>query len=160
MIVSGFYKPSCNLFYLGKAVTFKLFLSIRVIRGSYSYFHMQTATIELKDLVFFAHHGLLPEEATLGQRFRVDVRVDLNPALDLSQDTPEATVNYVDLFETVKVIFTGQRFNMIEAAADAIAAAILERFGKVQSVTVKVKKPSVPVDCVCDYFAAEVTRCR
>lgn len=121
---------------------------------------MQTAKIELKELVFFAHHGLLKEEAALGQRFRVDVVAELEPTLDLSQDTPESTVNYVDLFETVKAIFTGQRFNMIEAAADAVAQALLERFVKVQSVTVKVKKPSVPVDCVCDYFAAEVTRCR
>jgi dihydroneopterin aldolase len=121
---------------------------------------MQTTKIELKELVFFARHGLLAEEATLGQRFRVDVLAALDASLDLSQDTPESTVNYVELFETVKEIFTGQRFNMIEAAADAMAAAILERFDKVQSVTVKVKKPSVPVDCVCEYFAAEVTRCR
>jgi len=121
---------------------------------------MKTAKIELKELVFFARHGLLEEEAKLGQRFRVDVIVELDPSLDLSADTPESTVNYVDLFDMVKAIFTGQRFNMIEAAADAIAAAILEGFGKVQSVTVKVKKPAVPVDCICDYFAAEVTRCR
>jgi len=60
----------------------------------------------------------------------------------------------------VKAIFTERRFNTIEAAADAIAASILETFGRIDSVTVKVKKPSVPVDCVCDYFAAEVTRCR
>ena len=49
---------------------------------------------------------------------------------------------------------------MIEAAADAVAVGILERFAKLVSVTVEVKKPSVPVDCVCDHFAAEVTRCR
>ena len=121
---------------------------------------MQTTKIELKDLVFFARHGLLAEEAALGQRFKVDVIAELDPSLDISQDTPESTVNYVELFETVKEIFTRQRFNMIEAAADAITSAILERFAKVQSVTVKVKKPSVPVDCVCEYFAAEVTRCR
>jgi dihydroneopterin aldolase len=121
---------------------------------------MQTAKIELKELVFFARHGLLEEEASLGQRFRVDVVAELDPTLDLSQDTPESTVNYVELFDTVKEIFTEQRFNMIEAAADRIAVTILERFSKVISVTVKVKKPSVPVDCICDYFAAEVTRCR
>jgi dihydroneopterin aldolase len=36
----------------------------------------------------------------------------------------------------------------------------LERFDKAVEVTVKVEKPAVPVDCICDYFAAEVTRCR
>ncbi|MGZ0655780.1 dihydroneopterin aldolase [Coraliomargarita sp. W4R53] len=121
---------------------------------------MQTAKIELKELVFFARHGALEEEAILGQRFRVDVLAELDPAIDLSLDTPEATVNYVEIFETVKEIFTGQRFNLIESAADQIAATILSRFAKILSVTVTVKKPSVPVDCICDYFAAEVTRCR
>ena len=121
---------------------------------------MQSTKIELKELVFYARHGLLGEEATLGQRFRIDVVAELDPTLDLTQDTPESTINYVDLFDTVKEVFTGKRYNMIEAVADAIATVILERFAKVQSVTVNVKKPSVPVDCVCDYFAAEVTRCR
>lgn len=133
-------------------------LSIALIRTFTSL--MQTAKIELKELVFFARHGLLKEEAELGQRFRVDVLAELDGALDFSADTPESTVNYVELYETVSEIFTGQRFNMIEAAAAAIAGSVLERFPKVRSVTVKVKKPSVPVDCICEYFAAEVTRCR
>jgi 7,8-dihydroneopterin aldolase/epimerase/oxygenase len=135
-----------------------LILLILLIRGSTT--RMQSTKIELKELVFFARHGVLAEEAALGQRFRVDVVASLDPSLDLTQDRPESTVNYVELFETVQAIFTEQRFNLIESAADAMAGAILEQFPKVQSVTVKVKKPSVPVDCICDYFAAEVTRCR
>ena len=121
---------------------------------------MQKTKIELKELVFFARHGLLVEEASLGQRFRLDIIAELEPDLDLQEDSPSSTVNYVELFETVESTFTKKRFNMVEAAADAIASAVLERFDRVDSVTVKVKKPSVPVDCVCDYFAAEVTRCR
>ncbi|TVP80726.1 MAG: dihydroneopterin aldolase [Puniceicoccaceae bacterium] len=121
---------------------------------------MDTTKIEMKNLVFFARHGVLAEEAALGQRFRLDVVVELDDSVDLSSDQPEATVNYVALYALVEGIFTGQRFNLIEAAAEAIARAILQDFAKVRAVTVKVKKPSVPVDCVCDYFAAEVTRCR
>ena len=121
---------------------------------------MQKTKIELKELVFFARHGLLKEEASLGQRFRVDIIAELDSDLDLQEDSPNSTVNYVELFETVESTFTKSRFNMVEAAADAIASAVLKRFDRVHSVTVKVKKPSVPVDCVCDYFAAEVTRCR
>jgi dihydroneopterin aldolase len=121
---------------------------------------MQNVKIEMRQLVFFARHGVLTEEATLGQRFRLDVVAELAGPIDLSGDDPEGTVNYVELFELVEAIFTGRRFNLLEAAADAIAAAALEKFTKIQSITVTVQKPSVPVDCVCDYFAAEVTRCR
>jgi dihydroneopterin aldolase len=121
---------------------------------------MNRTTIELKDLVFFAYHGALAEEATLGQRFRVDVTLQLIDGLGFESDDPADTVNYVDVFEVVRDCFTNQRYKLIEAAAEAIAKNILERFEKVQEVTAVVKKPSVPVDCVCAYFAAEVTRCR
>ena len=56
---------------------------------------MKTAKIVLKELVIFARHGLLEEEAKLGQRFHLDVVVELDPSLDLATDSPESTVNYV-----------------------------------------------------------------
>lgn len=121
---------------------------------------MHQTKIELKNLAFFARHGLMKEEAALGQRFRVDVQVQLNGSLNLESDTSEETINYVELYATVKEIFEGTRFNFIESCADAIARELLKRFEKAIEVTVVVKKPSVPVDCICDYFSAEVTRCR
>jgi dihydroneopterin aldolase len=121
---------------------------------------MKTAKIVLKELVFFARHGLLEEEAKLGQRFRLDVVVELDPFTRFGSRYSRFYGELRGTLRTIKEIFTEQRFNMIEAAADAIAVGLLERFAKLVSVTVEVKKPSVPVDCVCDYFAAEVTRCR
>jgi dihydroneopterin aldolase len=121
---------------------------------------MNKTKIELKGLVFFARHGVLAEEAKLGQRFKVDVTLSLVDGLDFADDTPEQTVNYVAVYDAVKEVFQGFRFNLIERCAEVVAAELLARFDKVVEVSVKVKKPSVPVDCVCDYFAAEVTRCR
>ena len=57
---------------------------------------MQKTKIELKELVFFARHGLLEEEASLGQRFRLDMIAELDPNLDLQEDSPNSTVNYVE----------------------------------------------------------------
>lgn len=121
---------------------------------------MNKTKIELKDLAFYAHHGVLDEEAKLGQRFRIDLSLCLIDGLKFSADQTECTVNYADVYAAVKETFEGKRFNLIESAAEAIAISILERFKKVVEVSVKVKKPSVPVDCLCEYFAAEVTRCR
>lgn len=121
---------------------------------------MRKTTIELKNLAFFGRHGVLEAEAELGQRFRLDVLVRLDSSVDLEADSADATVNYAEIYALVESIFVGRRFNLIESCADAIAGAILERFDQVVEATVKVKKPSVPVDCICDYFSAEVTRCR
>ena len=121
---------------------------------------MNKTTIELKDLEFFARHGALAEEAKLGQRFKMDVTLRLVDGLDFEEDSTDCTVNYAEVYEAVKEVFTGFRFNLIERAGELICSEILERFERVVEVTVKVKKPAVPVDCICDYFAVEVTRCR
>ncbi|MEN8662359.1 MAG: dihydroneopterin aldolase [Lentimonas sp.] len=120
----------------------------------------QTTSLELKDLAFFARHGALPEEAKLGQRFKLDVRLKLVDNLMYEDDCIEGAVNYAEVYEVVKEVFTGFRFNLLERAAEVIACEILDRFEKVVEVSVNVKKPSVPVDCICEYFSAEVTRCR
>lgn len=120
----------------------------------------QTTSLKLKNLAFFARHGALAEEAKLGQRFKLDVRLKLVDDLSYEDDRIEDAVNYADVYEVVKDVFTGFRFNLLERAAEVIATEILERFEKVVEVSVNVKKPSVPVDCICEYFAAEVTRCR
>ncbi len=121
---------------------------------------MKLTKIILKDLAFFARHGLTDEEAKLGQRFKVDVVAELTPNTNYTEDTAEATVDYVALYACVQSIFENARYNLIEACAEAIASTLLKDFSRIQSVTVTVKKPSVPVNCICDYFAAEVTLCR
>ena len=121
---------------------------------------MNKTRIELKNLIFFAHHGVLEEEAKLGQRFNIDVLLTLKDGLEFEADKTEQTVNYVEVYALVKEIVENRRFNLIERLAEMIGKKIIQRFDKVTEATIKVRKPSVPVDCVCDYFAVEVTRCR
>ena len=121
---------------------------------------MNKTKIELKNLVFYAYHGVLEEEAKMGQRFKIDVQLTLEDGLEFAKDTPEQTVNYVEVYSVVKKIVENVRFNLIERLAEVIASELLEQFSKVVEATIRVKKPSVPVDAVCDYFSVEVTQCR
>ncbi|MEM1222821.1 MAG: dihydroneopterin aldolase [Verrucomicrobiota bacterium] len=121
---------------------------------------MNRTKLELKNLVFFANHGALQPEADLGQRFQLDVVTTLAEEIDLKVDDLEETVNYADIYDVIQSIFMGMRFNLIESCAESIADNILERFENVQEVVVRIRKPSVPVNCICDYFQVEVTRCR
>ncbi len=121
---------------------------------------MNQNKIELNQLAFYAYHGVTEEEARLGQRFYLDVKLDLSGGLDFSDDAVGSTVNYAEVYEVVKGSFQGARYNLIERAAEVVADAVLQHFNKVEVVGVKVKKPSVPVDCICHDFAVEVIRCR
>ena len=74
---------------------------------------MNKTKIELKNLVFFAHHGALEAEARLGQRFHVDILLKLKDGLTFESDTTEQTVNYVKVHALVKEIVKNERFNLI-----------------------------------------------
>ena len=92
------------------------------------------------------------EEAKLGQRFKIDVVVELNDQVAYETDDAENTVNYVEIYSLVQSIFENQRFNLIEACANAIASKLLEEFSAIESATVTVKKPSVPVEMYLRVF--------
>ncbi|MFP4157148.1 MAG: dihydroneopterin aldolase [Opitutales bacterium] len=121
---------------------------------------MNQNKIELKGLGFYAYHGATDEEARLGQRFYVDLCLGLSADLRFHDDALEQTVNYAEVYEVAAAAFQDSRYRLIEAAGEAVASAVLDAFAPVQEVRVVVRKPSVPVDCICDYFAVEVVRCR
>ncbi|GBU15995.1 MAG: hypothetical protein COT28_12530 [Methylobacterium sp. CG08_land_8_20_14_0_20_71_15] len=111
-------------------------------------------------LAVFARHGVLPEEEVLGQRFYVS----LDCGLDLSEagrtDDVSHTVSYADLAALALDIAGNRRFRLIEALAEAIAAAILSGFPAIETVRVRVDKPSAPVPAILDGVSVEIFRGR
>jgi dihydroneopterin aldolase len=115
--------------------------------------------IELAGLVVFGHHGYLDEERRLGQRFLVDVEVDV-PDMATRSDRIEDTVDYRHLAEQVREVFAGPERLLLEALAGAAADAVIERFADVQAVRVRVRKPNVVLEPPVDYAAVTVERTR
>ncbi|MCS0494151.1 dihydroneopterin aldolase [Ancylobacter mangrovi] len=116
--------------------------------------------IFLRGVELHAHHGLHEEEARLGQRFVVDIDwwLDTRPAA--AADDYELTVGYEKVFAVIHEVSTGRRFQMIEAFADAIAAAVLARYSSVEKVRVEVHKPAAPIAGIFRDAGVEVTRKR
>lgn len=114
--------------------------------------------IIVKDLQVVARHGVLAEEAALGQRFAVDIeaRLDLGPAG--RSDDFGRTVSYADLVEIAVATLTGRRFKLIEAAAEAVAAALLSRFAAIESVLIELRKPGAPIDAIFAHVAVAIER--
>jgi dihydroneopterin aldolase len=116
-------------------------------------------TIELESLVVFGHHGYLEEERRLGQRFLVDLWVDVDEAATTS-DRIEDTVDYRRLAALVREVFAGPERLLLEGLAGAVADGIVERFSAVERVRVRVRKPDVVLDPPVDYAAVVVERSR
>ncbi len=114
--------------------------------------------IFLNKMDFYGFHGVLSEEAKLGQRFRVDVVAEVNLQAAGTSDDLENTVNYASIYEMCKEVVEEKRFKLIETVAETIATNLLTNFQKIERVTVKVTKPNPPIQGIYDSVAVEIVR--
>ncbi|WP_455663031.1 dihydroneopterin aldolase [Pradoshia sp.] len=114
--------------------------------------------IILEKMEFYGYHGVYPEETKLGQRYRVDLTayVDLMPAGQT--DDLNESVNYAEIYTLCKEIVEGERFDLIEAVAERIAAELFAQHEKIQACTVKVIKPDPPIPGHYQSVAVEIAR--
>ena len=98
--------------------------------------------ITLDGLDLHGFHGVLDEEQRLGQRFRFDVSVELPEPVE---DDIDAAVDYRELAACVREVSDGNRFQLLETLAAAVADELKRRF-PVERVTVGVGKPGVELE--------------
>jgi len=116
--------------------------------------------IRLHNAVFYAYHGVLSDEQTLGGKFEVDVDLHVDLARGAKTDSLDRTVNYERVYDSIKQLVLGKKYRLIEALAETIADGLLRQFRKVEKVVVRVRKPSAPVKGVIDHVEVEIVRSR
>ena len=113
--------------------------------------------VRLKNMRFFAHHGLDESEGKTGQRFEVDVEMRGSVRLAALSDDIKQTFDFNRIFSTVSEAVTTTRFNLIEALAEEIARRLMQIYPRSQ-VRVIVRKPNLPVSGIVDGAEVEITR--
>lgn len=111
---------------------------------------MAQGTVKLVNAVFYAHHGVKPEEHSIGARFEVDVSMDLDFTLAAQRDALTGTVDYELVYQWVQEIVLANRFDLIERLAYLIAEKILAEYAFLDAVVVTVRKPHPPLGGTCD----------
>jgi 7,8-dihydroneopterin aldolase/epimerase/oxygenase len=115
--------------------------------------------IALTGLEVFAHHGALPHERELGQRFVIDVELGLDLAPAARSDALADTVDYGRLAARVAEAASEDPCDLIEALAGRIADVCLGDH-RVQTVEVTVRKPHAPLPVLAQEVAVTVRRSR
>jgi len=114
----------------------------------------------LRNLPFYAHHGVHEAERELGQRFVVDVDwwLDTRPAA--WADDEALTVSYQQVYEHVAAVAGDDPVHLIETLAERIATRLLDHFALLEQVRVVVHKPGAPVTGVFGDVGIEIIRRR
>ncbi|WP_438945568.1 dihydroneopterin aldolase [Sediminibacterium sp.] len=104
---------------------------------------MPTASVLLKDLRFFAFHGLYEGEKVLGNDFLVNLEIGYTPKQFPVQHI-EDTIDYAAVYQLVK-----SRMNiptpLLETLVSDIASEILAQFSLSDYVRITIEKMRPPV---------------
>lgn len=117
-------------------------------------------SVFVNGLVLHAYHGVMPHEGKVGQSFIIDLVLGIDLANAAKSDKLADTVSYDAVVNVVGRTFTGKRYRLVEAAAGAVADAVLQNFPPIQSVRITVRKPHAPVAAVFTDVGVTLTRTR
>ncbi len=114
------------------------------------------SVIRLQNAVFYAYHGVLSDEQSLGGKFQVDVELHCDLSGGAKSDNLKETVDYERVYDCIRGIVVGRKFLLLERLGSEIANGILSQFSKVERVVVRVRKPGAAVKGVIDHVEVEI----
>jgi 7,8-dihydroneopterin aldolase/epimerase/oxygenase len=109
-------------------------------------------------LLVHAHHGVMPHEEEVGQRFVIDLELTVDLSRAGTSDKLADTVSYSSIVDTATRAFTDKSFRLVETAAAITAEALLAGFPKVSTVRVTVHKPHAPIAAIFNDVGVSILR--
>ncbi|MDR1808831.1 MAG: dihydroneopterin aldolase [Prevotella sp.] len=112
--------------------------------------------IVLENMIFYAKHGVFPQETLVGNTFIVNLKIKTDLSLPSETDRVEDTVNYAGIVEIVKKEME-QPSKLLEHAAGRIAAGLKRNFRQIEEVEIKLTKQNPPVNAQVEYAGVILT---
>ncbi len=101
--------------------------------------------IELKDIRFYAFHGVMEQERTVGNQFAVDVLLNVSLEDAMKTDNLDDTINYALIYEVIKAEMN-MPSNLLEHVAGRILDALKKTFSQIKSIELKITKINPPIE--------------
>ena len=109
-------------------------------------------------LALHAYHGVMQHEAKVGQTFKLDLVLDIDLTEASQSDKLAHTVGYDQVVTVASDAFCARRYRLVEAAAGAVADAVLEHFERVVAIRVTIHKPHAPIAATFDDVGVSIRR--
>ncbi len=112
--------------------------------------------VSLEGMEFYARHGYYEEERRIGNKYSVDVHLELNLDEAAEKDKLEGTVNYEKVYEIVAQVMSIDA-NLLEHLAGKMVNELKSNFSNVTGVTVRVSKFNPPIKGLCKKATVELS---
>ena len=112
--------------------------------------------ILIDNLRFHAYHGVLPQERATGNDYVINLRIGYPIERACESDSIEDTLNYAEAANAVKEVMETPSC-LLEHVAGRIIKTLRDRFPKIESVQIEVRKIAPPVSLDMDSAGVEMT---
>ena len=114
--------------------------------------------IRIDNLEIFAHHGVFPEEKEKGQLFYVNAVLYGSLREAGRRDDLKLSTDYGDVCLFLREELTKNTCDLIEAAAEQAAEALLLRYPLVKALSFELRKPKAPIPMPFDSVSVKIYR--
>lgn len=104
--------------------------------------------VSLEGMEFYARHGYYEEERKIGNKYSVDVHLEVDFTNAAEHDQLGGTVNYEKVYELVAEVMNVDAM-LLEHLAGKMVHSLRGNFPQVQKVTVEISKYNPPIKGLC-----------
>ncbi len=116
--------------------------------------------IRIKNASFYAYHGAMKEEQTIGGKFEADVDLYFDFSEAAKKDDLKKTINYAEVYKFINDVVNKKKYYLLETLATIIADNLLKSYKQLEKIRVKIRKNNVPVGGIIEHVEAEVEKNR
>ncbi|BAG83319.1 MAG: dihydroneopterin aldolase [Candidatus Azobacteroides pseudotrichonymphae] len=99
--------------------------------------------LELKEMVFHAHHGVMEQERKVGNTYVLDLKIHFDFYKAVNTDNLNDSINYISIYELVKKEMAVPS-HLIENIAGRIIRRIQIDFPKIKQIELRLAKKNPP----------------
>ena len=118
---------------------------------------METAEfeIQLRDVLIYARHGVMPEESVTGNQYRVNIRVVIGAeGFDEDADDLDSTISYADLYDVLADVMQ-RPCALLESVAVRFSKILMCRWPFVKSGEIEIVKTVPPIPAMIGQAAVK-----
>ena len=110
--------------------------------------------IKLENLNFYGYHGVYNKEIKDGQEFILNLDISYN--YNDSSDSVSKTIDYIELYNLLKIFFNKTRYNLLETLGNEIINQVLDNYASIYYIKVNIRKPSISIEQNNDFINIEI----
>ena len=114
--------------------------------------------IQIKNLEVFGNHGVFPEENRLGQKFLVNAVLYTDTREAGKTDNLTKSIHYGEVSHFITKFMMEHTFQLIEAAAEQLAEALLLEYKRLKWIELEIQKPWAPIGLPLESVSVKISR--